>query len=175
MSSRILWLLLIFALGILGFIIYVAYFLEEKPTSTELPSEESSPSPTDTFPELEQIIVPPPDYGGENSGLEETVPAPASVTETERLKIVTYRGVLTKVGRDSVSFKPISPQEGEEITAHLDSETQITQVFLTDKAVRETIKLSDLQVDDEIIIGGMARDYGEPILDTIHIERFYLK
>lgn len=93
-----------------------------------------------------------------------------------KLKIVGYRGIITKVNPYSIEFKVILPEEGKLLIAYVDAETKITQVFLyPDREVREIIRLEDLEVGDEIVIGGMARDYGEPILDTTNIERFYFK
>lgn len=174
MSSKTLWFLLIIALLILGFIIYLAYFLEIQTKSIEVIPKWGESS-SETFPELEQVIVPPPDYSGGKSdtGKPTSSDTTPSIPETEKLRIVGYYGIITQINKSSLEFHTKLLEGEETLSASIDADTKITQVFLGQEERRENIKFTDLQVGDGIMISGMARDWGEPILDTNNIERVY--
>jgi len=175
MSLRILWLVLIAAVIILGITVYFAYFFEIEIKDAELLTRGDLGSPSDTFPVPDNIIPPSPDY---EPGDDNKPDDPGDGQPTERapkMKIVSYRGFITKVGSSSIEFEPRVEGGSEKlVTAFVDVNTKITQIFLSAEVVEESIELTDLKVGDEVSVSGLAQDYFEPIPHTIQIERFYL-
>lgn len=175
MSSKILWLVLIVAVIILGITIYFAHFFEIEIENTELPKRGDLDLSSDTLPVPDNIIPPSPDYnpGGDDSPDD---PGDDPGVENLKMKIVSYRGFITKIGSSSIEFEPRVEGGSEKlVTAFVDANTEITQVFLSEETVEESIELSDLRVGDEVRVNGLAQNYFEPIPHTIQIERFYLR
>jgi len=189
MPPRKFFYILFFPAIIFGALIFLIYFWP-RPIKPVIPLIPAETAPDQVHFEPEKVFVPPPDYGAnlekpqegndadkprDNNEIAPISPETEDQSEVVSMRIVGYRGVITKIAGFNLEFKPAVEGRNDLVAAILNEKTQITQVVLGAEAARTTISLQDLKPGDEVLISGLSRDYYQPIVNTTHIERFYLK